>query len=51
MELPRAFAAKPGDRVRLALDRLALAGEYDVVRAHSRLDGSGERTELTLSVR
>ncbi len=51
VELPRAFAAKPGDRVRLALDRLALAGEYDVVRAYSRLDGSGERTELTLSVR
>ena len=50
-ELPAPFAARPGDRVRLGLGRLGLSGEYDVVRARSRLDGSGGRTELTLSVR
>lgn len=51
IELPFAFAVPPGGRVRLALDQLGLAGEYDVVRARSRMDGQGERTELTASVR
>ena len=51
VELPLAFAAWPGDRVSLSLSRLGLAGTYDVVSARSRMDGSGERTEMTLSVR
>ncbi len=51
LELPRAFAAMPGDRVGLALSRLNLSGRYDVVRSRSRMDGDGERTELTLSRR
>lgn len=50
-ELPRPFAAMPGDRVKLSLERLALSGQYEVVRSRSRMDGGGERTELTLSVR
>lgn len=50
-DLPWAFAAFPGDRASLALDRLGLAGTYDVVRARCRMDGAGERTSLTLSVR
>ena len=41
----------PGDRVKLSLERLALSGQYEVIRSRSRMDGSGERTELTLSVR
>lgn len=49
--LPYPFAATPGGKVSLALDSLSLSGTYDVVRAHSRMDDSGERTELTLSVR
>lgn len=51
LELPLAFAASPGDRVSLSLSRLGLSGTYDVVSARSRMDGSGERTEMTLSVR
>lgn len=51
LELPFAFAAFPGDRVNLALERLNLSGSYDVVSARSRMDGSGEQTELTLSRR
>lgn len=51
VELPRAFAAFPGDRAVLQLSRLNLAGSYDVVRSRSRMDGDGERTELVLSVR
>ena len=51
IELPFAFAAMPGDRVSLAVSRLGLSGVYEVVRARSRMDGEGERTELTLSVR
>ena len=51
VELPLAFAAWPGDRVSLSLSRLGLAGTYDVVSARSRMDGGGERTEVTLSVR
>lgn len=51
LELPLAFAASPGDRVSLSLSRLGLSGAYDVVSARSRMDGSGERTEMTLSVR
>lgn len=46
--LPWPFAAAPGDRVALTLPRLGLSGTYDVFRARSRLDGGGERTELTL---
>ena len=44
-------ALPPGDRVSLSLSRLGLSGTYDVVSARSRMDGSGERTEMTLSVR
>lgn len=51
LELPFAFAAFPGDRVELALNRLKLAGTYDVVRSRSRMDGDGVRTELTVSER
>lgn len=51
LELPFPFAAFPGDRVSLALSRLKLAGCYEVVRARSRMDGDGERTELVVSVR
>lgn len=51
LELPAPFAAAPGDRAVLALDRLGLSGQYEVVRARSRMDGSGVRTELTVSVR
>lgn len=51
LELPVPFAAMPGDRVNLALGRLNLSGSYEVVRSRSRMDGDGERTELTVSVR
>lgn len=51
IELPFAFAAFPGDTVHLALTRLNLSGEYQTVRARSRMDGDGEKTELTLSKR
>lgn len=51
LELPFPFAAMPGDRVELALSRLNLSGLYEVVRSRSRMDGDGERTELTISVR
>lgn len=51
LELPLPFAAFPGDRIALSLDRLGLDGSYDVVEARSRMDSGGEQTELTLSVR
>lgn len=51
LELPLPFAAFPGDRVALSLDRLGLNGVYDIVETRSKMDGGGERTELTLSVR
>lgn len=51
LELPGAFAAMPGDRVGLALGRLDLSGQYEVVRSRSRMDGDGERTEVTISKR
>lgn len=51
LEFPFSFAAMPGDRAELALDRLNLAGTYEVVRSRSRMDGDGERTELTVSRR
>lgn len=51
LELPFAFAAFPGDQVDLQLSRLNLAGIYDVVRARTRMDAEGERTDLILSVR
>ena len=51
LALPFPFAASPGDRVELQLERLGLAGTYDVVRARSRLDAGGEESEVTLSVR
>lgn len=51
LELPIPFAAMPGDRVDLALSRLNLSGRYEVVRSRIRMDGDGERTELTISVR
>lgn len=51
LELPLLFAASPGDQVALSLKRLGLSGTYDVVEARSRMNGSGERTQLTLSVR
>lgn len=51
LELPASFAAMPGDRLDLALSRLNLSGLYEVVRSRSRMDGDGERTELTVSVR
>lgn len=51
LELPFAFAAMPGDRVELSMGRLALSGLYEVVRSRSRMDGDGERTELTISAR
>ena len=51
LELPLPFAAMPGDRVELSLDRLHLTGTYEVVRSRSRMDGDGERTELTVSRR
>lgn len=51
LELPGPFAAMPGDRVELSLDRLHLTGTYEVVRSRSRMDGDGERTELTVSRR
>lgn len=49
--LPYPFAAFPGDRVELTLDRLKLAGAYDVVEARSRTDAGGAVTELTVSER
>lgn len=51
LELPFPFAAMPGDRLELALSRLNLSGLYEVIRSRSRMDGDGERTELTISVR
>lgn len=51
LELPFAFAAFPGDRIGLDLKRLGLAGTYDVVESRSRMNGDGERTQLTISVR
>lgn len=51
LELPFSFAAMPGDQVHLALARLELSGQYEVVRSRSRMDGDGERTELTASTR
>ena len=39
------------DRVELALGRLNLSGIYEVVRSRSRMDGDGERTELSVSAR
>ena len=51
LELPFAFAAFPGDRIELSLSRVKLSGRYDVVAARSRMDGGGERTEVTLSRR
>ncbi|MDE7220475.1 MAG: hypothetical protein K2O45_12790 [Oscillospiraceae bacterium] len=51
LELPFSFAAMPGDRAELALNRLNLSGQYDVVRSRSRMDRDGERTELTVSRR
>ena len=51
IELPFPFAAMPGDRAELGISRLGLSGTYEVVRSRSRMDGDGERTELTLSVR
>ena len=50
-ELPWAFAAAPGDRVSLRSSRLDLSATYEVVESRSCMDGGGERTELTLSVR
>ncbi|MDE7260458.1 MAG: hypothetical protein K2N78_00090 [Oscillospiraceae bacterium] len=51
LELPFSFAAFPGDRIGLSLNRLKLHGTYDVTAARSRMDGDGERTEVTLSRR
>lgn len=51
LELPYPFAAMPGDRVGLALGRLDLSGQYEVVRSRCRMDGDGERTELTIGKR
>lgn len=51
LELPFAFAAMPGDKINLGISRLGLSGTYEAVRSRSRMDGDGERTELTLSVR
>ena len=51
LELPFAFAAAPGDTVELDLERLNLSGSFAVTEARSRMDGTGEGTELTLSVR
>lgn len=51
LELPVPFAAMPGDRLILSLSRLNLRGTYDVVRSQSRMDGDGQRTELTVSRR
>lgn len=51
LEFPYSFAAMPGDRVELSLGRLDLYGQYEVVRSRSRMDGGGERTELTVSKR
>lgn len=51
LELPVPFAAMPGDRLILSLNRLNLRGTYDVVRSQSRMDGDGQRTELTVSRR
>ena len=51
LELPLAFAAFPGDRVELNLERLGLGGTYDVTEVCCRMDGSGQRTILTLGER
>lgn len=51
LELPLAFAAFPGDLVSLGLKRLGLEGMYDVTEVRCRMDGSGERTFLTLGAR
>lgn len=51
LELPFAFAAFPGDRAELSLNRINLFGSYDVVASRSRMDGGGERSEVTLSRR
>lgn len=51
LELPLAFAAFPGDRVSLRLQRLGLSGTYDVTEVRCRMDGSGERTILSLGER
>ena len=51
LELPFSFAAFPGDRIRLSLERMGLQGTYDVVESRSRMNGDGEKTYLTLSRR
>ena len=51
LELPFPFAAFPGDRVHLAVDRLGPGDTYDVTEARCKLDESGERTEIVLSRR
>ena len=49
--LPSAFAAFPGDRVSLRSRRLGLSETYDVISCRSLMDGKGETSTLTLSVR
>ena len=51
IELPFPFAAFPGDRAELSLQRLGLLGTYEVVESRSRMDQNGARTELTVSRR
>lgn len=51
LETPFSFAAFPGDRVTLDLERLGLRGTYDVVESRSRMNSDGERTHLTISTR
>jgi hypothetical protein len=51
LALPFSFAAFPGDRAALELSRLGERETYEVVEAVSSMDGDGEQTTLTLSVR
>lgn len=48
VSLPLGYACEPGDRVRFALSKPSLAGEWRVLETESVLDGKGERVTLTL---
>ena len=49
--LPLPFAAFPGDRVVLNIERLGPEATYEVVRSRSFMNENGQLTELVLSVR
>lgn len=51
LEVPLPFAAFPGDRLHLELEKLGPGETYDVVESRCSLDESGQRTEIVLSRR